>query len=339
MSVPEVDERTRSNVLSDWHCSLAAAIRDTSELLDELRLKDFAVRVSPDAAEAFALMVPRSFLARMRPGDPDDPLLRQVLPLDDELRPVAGFDLDAVADAEFRKAPGLLHKYHGRILMIAAGSCAVNCRYCFRRHYPYGDEPRRLDDWEPALQQLRIDTSISEVLLSGGDPLMLTDVRLGQLIARLEAIPHLRRLRIHTRLPIVLPDRVTDQLLGILAESRLTPIVVVHSNHAAEVVADCEASLRRLVRAGVTVLNQAVLLRGVNDSADALEELSESLINVGVMPYYLHQLDRVSGAAHFEVDPDVGRRLIAELRKRLPGYAVPRYVQEITGEAHKTIIE
>ena len=168
---------------------------------------------------------------------------------------------------------------------------------------------------------------------------MLTDVRLGQLLERLEAIPHLRRLRIHTRLPIVLPDRVTDQLLGILAESRLTPIVVVHSNHAAEVVADCEAALRRLVRAGVTVLNQAVLLRGVNDSVDALEELSESLINVGVMPYYLHQLDRVSGAAHFEVDPDVGRRLIAELRKRLPGYAVPRYVQEITGEAHKTIIE
>lgn len=339
MSVPGVDERKSSDVLSDWHRSLAAAIRDPAELLDELRLNEVAIRVSTDAAEAFAVMVPRSFLARMRPGDPDDPLLRQVLPLDEELRPVAGFESDAVSDAEFRTAPGLLHKYHGRALMIAAGSCAVNCRYCFRRHYPYGDEPRRLDDWEPALDQLRADSSISEVLLSGGDPLMLTDLRLGQLIERLEAIPHLKRLRIHTRLPIVLPDRVTDELLSMLTESRLTPIVVAHSNHAAEVMADCEAALRRLVRAGVTVLNQAVLLRGVNDSMDALTELSESLINVGVMPYYLHQLDRVAGAAHFEVDPVDGRHLIAELRKRLPGYAVPRYVQEIAGEAHKTIIE
>ncbi len=339
MSVPGVDEQKSSNVLSDWHRSLAAAIRDPTELLNELQLDDFSDRVSSGAAEAFPLMVPRSFLARMRLGDPNDPLLRQVLPVDDELRAVAGFEADAVSDADFRTAPGLLHKYHGRALMIAAGSCAVNCRYCFRRHYPYGDEPRRLDDWEPALRQLREDSSISEVLLSGGDPLMLTDSRLGELIGRLEEIPHLRRLRIHTRLPIVLPDRVTDQLLDILTESRLTPIVVVHSNHAAEVVADCEAALRRLVRAGVTVLNQAVLLRGINDSVDALVELSESLINVGVMPYYLHQLDRVSGAAHFEVDPDVGRCLIAELRKRLPGYAVPRYVQEIAGEAHKTVIE
>jgi len=339
VSVPGVDEQKSSNVLSDWHRSLAAAIRDPTELLNEPQLDDISDRVSSEAAEAFALMVPRSFLARMRLGDPNDPLLRQVLPVDDELRPVAGFEADAVSDSDFRTAPGLLHKYHGRALMIAAGSCAVNCRYCFRRHYPYGDEPRRLDDWEPALRQLREDSSILEVLLSGGDPLMLTDSRLGELIERLEEIPHLRRLRIHTRLPIVLPDRVTDQLLGILTESRLTPIVVVHSNHTAEVVADCEAALRRLVRAGVTVLNQAVLLRGVNDSVDALAELSESLINVGVMPYYLHQLDRVSGAAHFEVDPDVGRCLIAELRKRLPGYAVPRYVQEIAGEAHKTIIE
>lgn len=339
MSVPAVDEQKSSNVLSDWHRSLAAAIRDPTELLNELQLNDFADLVSLDAAEAFALMIPRSFLARMRLGDPNDPLLRQVLPVDDELRPVAGFEADAVSDADFRTAPGLLHKYHGRALMVAAGSCAVNCRYCFRRHYPYGDEPRRLDDWEPALRQLREDSSISEVLLSGGDPLLLTDSRLGELIERLEEIPHLRRLRIHTRLPIVLPDRVTGQLLGLLTESRLTPIVVVHSNHAAEVVADCEAALRRLVRTGVTVLNQAVLLRGVNDSVNALAELSESLINVGVMPYYLHQLDRVAGAAHFEVDPDVGRCLIAELRKRLPGYAVPRYVQEIAGEAHKTVIE
>jgi len=339
VSVPGVDESVSSNVLSSWHQSLADAIRDPFDLLRELRLDEFAERYSEGAASQFPLMVPRSFLARMTPGDPDDPLLRQVLPLDDELQPVAGFVADAVSDASFRTVPGLLHKYQGRALMIAAGSCAVNCRYCFRRHYPYGDEPRRLDDWEPALDQLRQDTSISELLLSGGDPLMLTDARLGQLVERLEAIPHLKRLRIHSRLPIVLPDRVTDRLLDLLTQSRLTPIVVVHSNHAAEVAVDCEAALRRLVRAGITVLNQAVLLRSVNDSVEALSDLSESLINTGVMPYYLHQLDRVAGTAHFEVDPAIGRRLIAELRTRLPGYAVPRYVQEIAGEPHKTIIE
>jgi EF-P beta-lysylation protein EpmB len=339
VSIPSIDERQNSETRSDWHRSLAGAIRDPRELLQELQLEQLAATFSYEAASEFPLMVPRSFLARMRTGDPADPLLRQVLPLDDELRPVEGFVADAVSDVTFRTAPGLLHKYHGRALMIAAGSCAVNCRYCFRRHYPYDDEPRRLDDWEPALEQLRVDSSISELLLSGGDPLMLTDRRLAQLVERLEPIQHLKRLRIHTRLPIVLPDRVTDALLGLLTESRLTPILVVHSNHAAEVVADCAESLQRLVRAGITVLNQAVLLRGVNDSTNALADLSESLINLGVMPYYLHQLDRVSGTAHFEVDPAVGRQLMAELRTRLPGYAVPRYVREIPGEAHKTIIE
>lgn len=339
MTRSAADDQMSSNVLTSWHQSLAEAVREPGELLNRLGLNSFVKMFSHEAAEQFPLMVPRSFLARMKIGDPDDPLLRQVLPLNNELQPVAGFVADAVSDASFRTAPGLLHKYHGRALMIAAGSCAVNCRYCFRRHYPYGDEPRRLDDWEPALEQLRADESISELLLSGGDPLMLTDARLSQLVERLESIPHLKRLRIHSRLPIVLPDRVTDALLDLLTQSRLTPIVVVHSNHAAEVVADCEAALRRFVQAGITVLNQAVLLRGVNDSVDALTELSESLINAGVMPYYLHQLDRVVGTAHFEVDPEVGRRLVAELRTRLPGYAVPRYVQEIAGEPHKTIIE
>ena len=339
MPVPDLDELRNSTIRADWHRSLATAIREPVELLQLLELEHLIGQFSHSAATQFPLMVPRSFLARMQVGNPADPLLRQVLPLDDELQPAPGFVADAVSDASFRTAPGLLHKYSGRALMIAAGSCAVNCRYCFRRHYPYGDEPRRLDDWEPALDQLRADTSISELLLSGGDPLMLTDHRLSQLVERLESIPHLKRLRIHTRLPIVLPDRVTETLIRLLTDSRLTPIVVVHSNHAAEVAEDCAAALQRLVRSGITVLNQAVLLRGVNDSVDALTELSESLINLGVMPYYLHQLDRVVGTAHFEVDPSVGRQLIAELRKRLPGYAVPRYVQEIPGEAHKTIIE
>lgn len=199
-------------------------------------------------------------------------------------------------------------------------------------------------DWQPAFDELESDESISEVLLSGGDPLMLTDLRLQELVDRLQGISHLRRLRIHTRLPIVLPDRVTNELLDMLASSRdrnrrLTPIVVVHANHAAEIVDDCADALRRLVTHGITVLNQAVLLRGVNDSVDALCNLSESLIDLGVIPYYLHQLDRVAGAAHFEVPLPDGAELVREMRKRLPGYAVPRYVQEIPGEQHKTVIE
>lgn len=324
---------------SGWKQSLAEAIRDPADLLDELGLTGSGSVLSQRASEQFPLMVPRSFLRRMRRGDLKDPLLRQVLPLDEELKSAPGFVPDAVNDAAFRSAPGLLHKYSGRALMIAAGSCAVHCRYCFRRHYPYGEEPRRLDDWKPALDALADDASISEVLLSGGDPLMLTDERLRDLVERLEAIPHLKRLRIHTRLPIVLPDRVNGELLSLLNSSRLTPIVIVHANHPAEIVDDCAESLRLLVTRGLTVLNQAVLLRGVNDSVEALVSLSESLINLGVIPYYLHQLDRVHGTAHFEVELVAGRTLIQELRKQLPGYAVPRFVQEIPGEPHKTLLE
>lgn len=272
----------------------------------------------------------------MQPGNPHDPLLRQVLPLDDELLDVAGFTSDAVGDAATEIAPGLLHKYQGRALLVTTGVCAVHCRYCFRRHYPYAEAPRQLADWEPAFTALESDTTIHEVLLSGGDPLTLTDARLSALLDRLEAIPHLRRLRIHTRLPIVLPERITTGLLERLRNSRLTPWIVVHANHPHEIVADCAEGLWEIVRAGISTLNQTVLLRGVNDTADVLVELSERLIDLGVMPYYLHQLDRVRGAAHFEAPEETGRALIAELRRRLPGYAVPKYVREIAGQPFKT---
>jgi EF-P beta-lysylation protein EpmB len=266
----------------------------------------------------------------------NDPLLKQVLPLSDESLDLPGFTTDAVGDGESHRAPGLLQKYAGRALMIATGACAVHCRYCFRRHYPYEDEPRRMSDWEPAFAALEADESIHEVLLSGGDPLMLTDTRLSDLVRRLEAIPHLRRLRIHSRLPIVLPDRITLSLIDVLRGTRLTPIFVVHANHPNEIVDDCEQALSTLVRNGITTLNQSVLLRGINDDAATLAELSERLINIGVVPYYLHQLDRVAGTAHFEVEPSTGAALIGKLRRRLPGYAVPQYVREITGAEHKT---
>jgi EF-P beta-lysylation protein EpmB len=323
---------------TDWHQSLAAAIRDPDELIDILGLPHALREPARRAAKLFPLLATRSYLARMRAGDPCDPLLAQVLPLGIEEDFVPGFGADPVGDALARRAPGLLHKYQGRALLVTTGACAVHCRYCFRRHYPYGDEPRRLVDWDEALETIAGDATLHEVILSGGDPLMLTDARLEALCRRIAEIRHVKRLRVHTRLPIVLPDRVTDRLIAMLVDARPTPIVVVHANHAHELAGDCGAALRRLVRAGITVLNQAVLLKGVNDSVDALAGLCEELVDLGVVPYYLHQLDRVAGAAHFEVDDVSGRNLIFELRRQLPGYAVPRYVRETAGGEHKEVI-
>lgn len=327
--------RPLSGDSATWHNSLASAIRDPELLLKRLELPAGLLPAARQAARQFSVMVPESYLNRMRPGDPQDPLLLQVLPVGAESLEVDGFVDDAVDDLSFRTAPGLLHKYQGRALMIVTGACAVHCRYCFRRHYPYAEEPRRLEDWDPALHVLATDDSIHEVLLSGGDPLMLTDRRLGQLIERLDEIHHLRRLRIHTRLPIVLPDRVTDTLLGVLKSTRLTPFMVVHANHPRELTGDCAEAVRKLVRSGITTLNQAVLLQGINDTLEVQLELCERLIDLGVIPYYLNQLDRVRGAAHFEVDELQGRFLVAELRRRLPGYAVPQFVRDEPGWGHK----
>ena len=315
---------------------MADAVRDPDQLVDLLALPEKYSDPARAAAELFPLLVTRSFLARIERGNPRDPLLLQVLPLAAEMAKSPGDVNDALAEAESHLAPGLLQKYAGRALMIATGACAVHCRYCFRRHYPYGEEPRRLEEWEPAFEAIAADASLREILLSGGDPLMLTDERLARLIARLDGISHLRRLRIHSRLPIVLPDRITLELIHLLKECRLTPIMVVHANHPREIAADCAEALRTLVDSGITVLNQAVLLRGVNDSVEVLAGLCERLVNLGVIPYYLHQLDRVAGTAHFEVPEVEGAALIEELRRRLPGYAVPQYVREVPGVAYKT---
>jgi len=323
---------------SDWHRSLAGAIRDPDALIDRLGLPERLREPARRATASFPLLVPESYLRRMSPGEVDDPLLRQVLPLGEESIEAPGFVADPVGDSAAHRAPGLLHKYAGRALLITTGSCAVHCRYCFRREYPYQQEPRRLDDWVPALQEIAGDESLHEIILSGGDPLMLTDARLSVLLDQLAAIPHLRRVRVHSRLPIVLPDRVTPELLGLLRSTRLTPVMVVHANHPAEIAGDCRDALRDLVQSGITTLNQAVLLRGVNDDADTLAELCEQLIDIGVLPYYLHQLDRVRGAAHFEVAESKGLELISQLRQRLPGYAVPQYVREVPGAESKTVV-
>jgi EF-P beta-lysylation protein EpmB len=319
-----------------WQEEVKRAIRDPVELCRRLRLPADFSDGAGGASSEFGLFVPRGYLGRIRPGDPNDPLLRQVLPLDEEMRPADGFSHDPVGDRAATLAPGLLQKYAGRALLVTTGACAIHCRYCFRRHFPYSTGPRGFEDWLPALRMIEADPSIIEVLLSGGDPLMLVDDQLDRLARSLAEIPHVARLRVHTRLPIVIPQRVNRSLLDWLCGTRLTPIVVVHANHPLELDRHVEAALARLTEAGVLVLNQAVLLRGVNDDADVLVELCQRLIEMRVMPYYLHQLDRVQGATHFEVPLEIGLRLMRDLRERLPGYAVPRYVRELAGQPYKT---
>ena len=318
-----------------WQQALREAVRDPRELLDLLGLDRLAPRLSDEAMVQFPLRVPRGFVARMRRGDPSDPLLRQVLPLDDEMRPMPGFALDAVGDGAAKTAPGVLQKYRGRALLVATGSCAIHCRYCFRRHFPYAEETAARDGWREAVDLIRQDASIEEVLLSGGDPLSLSNGKLAELTGALADIPHLRRLRIHSRLPIVVPERVDDGLMGWLSTLPWPVTLVVHANHANEFDGTVDAALGRLRAAGVHLLNQAVLLRGVNDSVDALGALSERGFAAGVLPYYLHQLDRVAGVAHFEVDDAHARALHAGLAARLSGYLVPRLVREIPGDTGK----
>jgi EF-P beta-lysylation protein EpmB len=310
-------------------------VRDPHELLAMLGLESLSERLSPEATRDFPLRVPRGFVARMRHGDPGDPLLRQVLPVDDEDRIVPGFGFDAVGDAAARRGGGVIHKYAGRALLVATGSCAVHCRYCFRRHYPYAEDTAAAAGWREAVAAIAGDASIEEVILSGGDPLSLADHKLLELTDALRAIPHVHRLRIHTRLPIVLPERVDAGLLGWLRALPWPVVMVVHANHANEFDAGVDAAMAALREAGATLLNQAVLLRGVNDSVEALSALCKRGFAAGVLPYYLHQLDRVAGAAHFEVGDAGALALHAALAVRVPGYLLPRLVREIAGDPGK----
>ncbi len=353
------------SAVAPWQRALAEAVTDPEELLgllglDPERLPGGAAGARR-AAALFGLRVPRGYVGRMRPGDPDDPLLRQVLPLGVEAEPAVGFTTDPLAEAAATAEPGVLRKYRGRALLVVTGACAIHCRYCFRRHFPYGENRPgasaaaaiagaggRRDGragWGAALDALAADPTVEEVILSGGDPLAVSDERLEELARGIAAIPHVRRLRVHSRNPIVLPERIDDRLLAWLAppagsgrggpSRRLDPVVVVHANHAREIDGAVAEALDRLRAAGVTVLNQSVLLAGVNDSVEALEELSRALFAAGVLPYYLHLLDRVAGAAQFEVPEARARSLVGELAARLSGYLVPKLVREVPGAPAK----
>ncbi len=333
-TAPIIPRTTGTEHAPAWRRALANAVTQPSELLALLGLPEEPAAGS--AAQQFALRVPRGFVARMRPGDRRDPLLLQVLPDGIECQAAEGYVHDPLGEAAAMAAPGLLHKYRGRALLTLTGACGIHCRYCFRRHYPYAEANPAGQHWQQALAYLAADPSIHEIILSGGDPLSLSDERLAGLVMELAAIPHLQRLRIHSRLPVVLPERITESLLAWLTATRLRPILVVHANHAQEIDAEVRQGLHRLRAAGIPVLNQSVLLRGINDSPDALSELSEILFDAGALPYYLHQLDRVQGAAHFAVDDSRALALITALRARLPGYLVPRLVRELPGEPAKT---
>ena len=321
----------------EWQSELSRGVRDPAELYRLLKLPE-QIFSDIDLKPAFPTRVPLGFVSRMRTGDPNDPLLRQVIPLLRETEQVDGYTSDPVGDMAALRRPGLLHKYNGRALVMTTGACAVHCRYCFRRHFPYQEETPHGDDWPALLDLIRNDTSIREAILSGGDPLMVPDPRLSAFVHKLLAIAHVDRVRIHTRLPIVLPERIDHTFMEWFSSLGRRVVVVVHCNHPHEIDTAVETALGRLVKTGATVLNQAVLLHGVNDRVEILKGLSEGLFAVGVLPYYLHLLDRVRGAAHFEVPRDEARALHRDLHASLPGYLVPRLVEEIPGSAGKTLI-
>lgn len=318
-----------------WRALLRDATMTPAELLQRLDLPPETAGFIENVNRQFPLRIPPAYLAQIRPGDPDDPLLKQILPLAAEATPVPGYSQDPVGDLAAEKQSGLLHKYEGRVLLTLTGACAIHCRYCFRRHFPYAGSNPSHSAWRRTVDYINRDSSIKEVILSGGDPLSLDDDRLASIAADLAGIEHLKRLRIHTRLPVVLPERITDELIAWLTGNRLKTVIVLHVNHANEIGAAAAVALARLHAAGIHLLNQSVLLKGINDNAETLCALSETLFEHDILPYYLHQLDAVQGAAHFAVPDNEAIELMQQIRQRLPGYLVPRLVREVAGEPYK----
>jgi EF-P beta-lysylation protein EpmB len=306
---------------TSWQEIVAHSVTDYGELVSRLALA--GERGAEAAAGELPVRVPPGLIERIKAGDRHDPILRQVLPLACETEEVPGFTTDPLGEAG-SPVSGLLQRFHGRALLLVTGACPVHCRYCFRRHFSFAG----YTDLAPALAAIAADPSISEVILSGGDPLMVADQQLAELVRELAAIPHLQRLRVHTRMPVVIPERVTDSLTAWLTSTRLEPLLVLHSNHAGEITDSVRTALGRLREAGIILLNQSVLLRGVNDQAEEILGLSRRLVSAGVLPYYLHMLDRVRGAAHFEVTEAAASRILGQLLTMAPGYMVPRLVRE-----------
>ncbi|WP_299730862.1 EF-P beta-lysylation protein EpmB [uncultured Endozoicomonas sp.] len=339
--VVQMSEQISAQTIDDfssWQEQLANTVNSPEQLLSMMGLSQELLPAALQASDHFALRVPHSYVHRMEYGNLDDPLLKQVLPLGAECDEVEGFGLDPLAEQTQNPVDGVIHKYHGRMLLIVGSACAVNCRFCFRRHFPYQDNRLDRESWSRAMDYIRSDSTIKEVILSGGDPLATSDRRLQKLALELNGIPHVETLRIHSRLPVVIPERITDEMIGWFTGHRIKPVMVIHANHANEIDDAVADAMNKLRQAGVTLLNQSVLLRGINDSVSALTELSNVLFNAGVLPYYLHVLDPVKGAAHFDVPDAAARELIQGVMAECPGYLVPKLVREIPGKPGKTWI-
>ena len=326
------------SVESNWQKELALAFTDPEKLLKYLNLPVDEYFEDIKARRLFPMRVPRHFANLIQPGNRNDPLLQQVFPSVSEFQEISGYTDDPLLEQNNQTA-GLLHKYKSRVLLVVRGGCAVNCRYCFRRHFPYADNTPSKKDWHSILEQISSDKAINEVIFSGGDPLMAKDHSLKELAQLVSEIPHIKRLRIHTRLPVVIPNRIDDAFLHWLEELPLQRIVVLHINHANEVSRELATRVSQLSQRGVTVLNQAVLLKGINDSVDAQVALNESVFEAGILPYYLHLLDKVKGAAHFDVEESVAKQIMQGVIKELPGFLVPKLVREVGGELSKSPVD
>lgn len=323
--------KTKQSSTSSWQAALADVITDPKELGNMLNLDSSVIESAIKSHKGFSLRVPRAFVARMEKGNPEDPLLKQVLPLSAELLAEPGYTLHPLQERNAKSLPGLLHKYQSRILIVVTSGCAIHCRYCFRRHFPYAENALDEQAWNNIIDYIAADTRISEVIFSGGDPLLVKDKMLAAISRKIAHVPHVKILRLHTRLPVVIPERIDDALLTWLTAMHLRPVIVLHINHPHEIDDAVQQSVSKLRAANVTVLNQTVLLKGINDNAAVLIELSYQLFNAGVMPYYLHVLDKVQGAAHFAVTDLTAQQLLGQMMKALPGYLVPKLVREEPG--------
>lgn len=335
--ITQIDPQLHLCRENSWQKDLRQVVTDPEKLLSLLGINSDNYLQHFKARKLFPVRVPLPFINRMTKGDIDDPLLKQVMPLSSEFVVTDGFTADPLQEHD-TVAEGLLHKYKHRVLMIVKAGCAINCRYCFRRHFPYQENSPNKQRWQQALTYISEHTEISEVIFSGGDPLMASDEHLAWLVEQIEVISHVKRLRIHTRLPVVIPNRITPDLVNLLSQSRLKATMVLHINHSNEIDTDFTNALEPLRAARIPLFNQSVILKNVNDDAKTLIALCEKAFDSGIMPYYLHLFDPVQGAAHFDVQEKTAIKIVNEMLAVLPGFLMPKLVREIAGKANKTPI-
>ncbi len=321
----------------DWKTVLSESFRSTQDLLKYCELD--GNRPESGSEAGFPVRVTKYYASLIEKGNPQDPLLLQVIPDQREHQRIEGYSLDAVGDLKAMPVPGLIHKYHNRVLLTLTAACPIHCRYCFRRHFPYSEAKLDISPQSPVINYLTEHTEVKEVILSGGDPLMLSDQKIADLIIQLNKIPNIDYLRFHTRLLSVLPERITESFIRVLEQFNGKIVFITHINHPNEITLYNQTAFNLLSQYGFQLLNQSVLLKGVNNNAATLVDLSYKLFDNNIIPYYLHSLDKVHGAANFDLTVDQQCKVYAELRNSLPGYLVPKLVNEFSGQMSKTQVQ